>query len=176
MFGLTWLVPDNNFDGLIQLIEKAKQALEHLQEGVRRLFRSLVGTWDFELSPDYWRSPYGDLVDPLLNRRYVVESEQRTTEEIYLLGYDALDDTGICIFFSPTDGPGGSEYLFYMMDVDKAQLGDGYECHTYHFSRHGNRLVGKFAIWEIESQYAVDFDPEESPRIMSGYFLAKRSA
>ena len=150
--------------------------MKYLQEGVRRLLRSLVGTWDFELHPDYMRSPYGDLVDPLLHRRYVVESEQRTQEEIYLLGYDALDDTGLCIFFSPTDGPGGSEYLFYMMDVDKAELGDAYECHTYHFSRSGNRLGGKFAIWEIESRYAVDFDPEQNLRIMSGYFSALRSA
>ena len=122
------------------------------------------------------RSPYGDLVDPLLNRRYVVEHEQQAPEEIYLAGYDALDDTGLCIFFSPTDGPGGSEYLFYMMDVDKAELGDAYECYTYHFSRHGNRLGGQFAIWAVESRTAEDFDPEQSPCIMSGYFSALRSA
>ena len=149
--------------------------MQHLKESVQRLLHPLVGTWDFQLEPDYLRFPYGDLVDPLLSRRYVVEGERQTPEDIFLVGYDALDDTRLDISFFPTDGPGGSEYLFYMTDYDKAELGDPYERYVYLFNRRGNRLMGEFTVWEVESQAGEDFDPEQNPRIMSGYFSALRS-
>lgn len=148
--------------------------MQHLKESVQRLLQPLVGTWDFELDTEYRRSPYVDLLEPLLNRRYVIEDEYQTFDDIVLVGYDALDDTRLQISFSPTHGPGGSEYLFYMADYDKAELGNAYERYDYRFNRYGNRLVGSFAVWAVESRDPIDFDPDKNPVLMTGYFLATK--
>ena len=148
--------------------------MQYLKESAQRLFKPLVGIWGFELDTEYRRSPYGDLLEPLLNRRYVIEGEYQTQDNIMLVGHDALDDTRLRIFFFPTVGPGASEYLFHMVDYDKAELGHAYERYEYRFSRHCNRLVGSFTVWAVESWDPIDFDPDKNPILMAGYFLATK--